>query len=359
MLPSSPEEEERLVERILWKLGFDIGLYPPHQRLLWDRLEKLLETARTYATYDEYDRESIRSAGVNFFVSLEEILDYSLSFATWALLSDHYGVTKFRCDFDEARRFMASRLNGLRLGSNDPLEFDAGGKNTLYALIQGFAVLAELCSGMIGGRNRGLIRPENELPGYYRKTEIELFPFLHKALILDLREGDRDRIIGLLREITATLETAQVCSIRNRLEHRRKDFPTQAEIERACSAVADTVSNMEAAGLCPLIYLYAGRTVDQYGRSVVMFKDYRGREIPVRRPSQYDLCGLPSLRRPQIIVACMHIGDSSELLRFKFEEISDYVEMWRGYPKRRPRVPFMELDEEFEYEQQQLQEQAS
>ncbi|HCX89684.1 MAG TPA: hypothetical protein DHT43_04015 [Deltaproteobacteria bacterium] len=356
VLPSFPEEEERLVEKILWKLGFDIGLYPPHQRLFWERLEKLLETARTYTTYDEHDRELIRSAGVNFFVSLEGILDYSLSFTTWALLSDHYGVTKFKCNFDDARRFMVSRLNGLQLGSNEPLEFNAEGKNTLYPLVQGFTVLAELCSELIEGRNGDLRRPENEFPGYYGKTEVELFPLLHKALILDLRKGDCDRIIGLLREITATFEKFQVCNIRNRIEHRRPDFPSQEEIERACGAVTDTVNKMEAAGVCPLIYLYSGRTVDQYGRNIVMFKDYRGRQIIVNRPSQYSLCRLPSLHWPQIIVPWVHIGDSVELLRFQFEEISDYVKMWRGYPKRRPRVPSKELKEKLDSEQKQLEE---
>jgi len=356
-LPASPEEEERLVEKILWKLGFDIGLYPPHQRLFWDRLDKLLEAARTYTTYNQHDRESIRSAGVNLFVSVEEILDYSLSFTTWALLSDHYGVTKFKCNFDEARRFMASRLNGLRLGSNEPLEFDAGGKNTLYPLVQGFAVLAQLCSEIIEGQNGELARPENELPGYYDKTEIELFPFLHKALVLDLRKGDCDLILRLLREITARLEKSQVCNIRNRIEHRRPDFPNQEEIERACVGVADTVNKMEAAGVCPLIYLYTGRTVDQYGRGLLIFKDYKAREITISQPSLYRVCRLPSIRRPQIIVPCMHINDSFELLRFQFEETSDYVEIWRDYPKRIPRVPSKEREEKLDSEQEQSEEQ--
>ncbi len=148
-LPSTPEEEDRLVEKILWKLGFNVRLYPTHQHLFWKRIDKFLETVRNCGTYNEYDKELIRSSGVNFFVSLEEILDYSLSFTTWALLSDHYGKTKFRCNFDEARNFMASRLNGLRWGSNEPLEFDPAAKNTLYPLIQGFRLLADLCNTIL------------------------------------------------------------------------------------------------------------------------------------------------------------------------------------------------------------------
>lgn len=355
--PSSPEQEEGLVDKILWKLGFDIGLYPPHQPLFWERLERFLQTARTYAMYNEHHRELIRSTGVNFFVSLEEVLDYSLSFTTWVLLSDHYGVTKFKCNFDDARRFMASRLNRRQVGSSE-VEFDPDGKNTLYPLIQGFAILAKLCNEIIEGKYGEIKRHESELPGYYGKTDIELFPFLHKALILDLREADRGQIISLLKEFTTTLERSQVCDIRNRLEHGRRDFPNQEEIERVCSAVSGTLSKMEATGVCPLIHLYAGRTVDHYGRGTITFKDYIGRETTVKLPSQYSVCGLPSSHEPQIIVPSMHIGDSAELLRFEFEETSEYVQMWKDYPKRRPRVPSEEMKEQSHAERKQLEEQV-
>lgn len=356
-LPTSPAEEEGLIERILWKLGFDVGLYPPYQRLFWERQAKLLETATTHTIYGERDRELIRSAGVNFFVSAEEVLDHSLSFTTWALLSDHYGVTKFKCNFDEARRFMASRLSGLRSGSGDPLVFDADGKNTLYPLVQGFGLLAELCTKTIETGNDELRRPEEELPGYYGKTEIEAFPFLHKALVLDLQQQDCDRIIALLTRITAVLEKFQVCNIRNRLEHKRPDFPNQAEIERACHALAEIVGEMEEAGVCPLVYLYAGRKIDQYGRGILIYKDYRGREVTLSEPSQHRVCRLPSVSAPQIIVRCMHIGYSSELMRFSFEETSDYVDMWRDYPKRLAGVPSKEPEEKLDSEQEQSEQQ--
>ena len=119
---------------------------------------------------------------------------------------------------------MATSLNGQRLGSNEPLVFDPNGKNTLYPLVQGFALLARVCSETIEDGSGTLKRPKNELPGYHNKTEIDLFPFLHKVLILDLTKSDRDRMIESLQEITATLEESQVCNLRNRLEHKRSLF---------------------------------------------------------------------------------------------------------------------------------------
>ncbi|GAJ10719.1 unnamed protein product, partial [marine sediment metagenome] len=219
--PSNPEEEKYIIDKILWKSGFDIGIFPPYQRLFWKRLEKFLNIVKTYTIHDERDKELIRSAGVNFFVSLEEILDYSLSFITWALLSDHYDITKFKCNLDDARRFLASHLNGRQLGSNKTLKLNGEGKNTLYPLIKGFTILAELCNEMAKGRRDRLKRPKNKLPGYHGKTEIEQFPFIHTSLILDLRKKDFDRIIGFLKEVTAILEKSQICNIRNRIEHKR------------------------------------------------------------------------------------------------------------------------------------------
>ena len=340
-LPASREEEKHLIEKILWKLGFDIGLYPPYLGQFWDRLEKFLTSARTYTVYSENDRESIRSAAANFFVSLEEVLDYSLSFVTWALLSDHYGVTKFTCNFDDARRFMASSLSGRQLVSNEPLNFDPEGKNTLYPLIRGFTILAELCSEILQGKQDKLRRPENELPGYYGRSDLHLFPFLHKVLLLDLRAQDRDSIISLLQKITAKLEKADVCSIRNRIEHRRKDCPIQEEIEIACSAIKEMVNETELAGVCPLICLEAGMTVDEYNRIVMKLKDYRGRIFEVIQPSWSAL----PVDQPIIVLPCMHVGDSIELVRFKFEETSEYVELWLDYPKSKTRVSPEELEQ--------------
>ena len=345
-VPSSSEEEDYLVDKILWKLGFDIGLYPRAPSRFWQRLENFLNAARSCTSYNERDREVIRSAGVNLFVSLEEVLENSLSFAAWALLSDHYGVTEFKCGLDEARRFMASRLTGLRHGSNDPLELDPEGKNTLYSLIQGFAVLAEVCRGIGEGDSSGLRRGDSELPGYYGKTEVQQFPFLHRVLVLDLGDEDRERIIALLGNVTSVLEAAQVHSIRNRLEHKRPGFPSRAEIEGACAATETAVNEMETAGMTPLVFFYSGSTSDRYGRTTFALEDYKGRKISVSRPSQYILCGLPPLRVPQIIVPSMHIGDSTELMRFAYVESSEYVELWRDYPKRRFDIPIEQIEEE-------------
>lgn len=342
VIPPSTEEEESLVDKILWKLGFDIRLYPPHEQLFWNRLGKLVDAATSYSNYDESVEDLIRSAGVNFFVSLEEILDHSLSFVTWALLSDHYRVTKFRCDISEARQFMASRLNGRQLGPNEPLEFDPGGKNTLYPLIQGFAVLAELCGEIIKNDSSKYRRPKTGLPRYYGRTEIEVFPFLHTVFVLDLTRSDYEQIISLLHNVTGTLEGSQICDIRNRLEHKRADFPNQKEIIAACEAIKGVVNKMEESGISPLVYLYSGETIDKYGRGFISYRNYRERGITISVPSQLRACRLPPPPAPLIISPSMHIGNTREPMRFECQETSEYTKMWQDYPKRRRAYPGFE-----------------
>jgi hypothetical protein len=266
------------------------------------------------------------------------VLDHSLSFITWALLSDHYVGTKFKCNFDEARSFMAVRLSGLQLGSNEPLRLDPTGKNTLYPLIQGFAVLAQTCKELLKEPEGAFRRPTNQLPDYYEETEISPFPFLHMLLLWDLRKDDSTRIIALLEEVTGVFESSDVSNVRNRIEHKRADFPDQSEIEKACHAVTSIMKKMEESGVCPMVYLYAGESVDEYRRKVVKLQDHKGTIIEIEQPSEFSPVGLPSVRQAQIVVPWMHIDDSFELMRFRVEETSDYTKILRTFPKRRSPV---------------------
>ena len=342
----NPDEEAKLIDKLLWKLGFNIPLYPEHQRVFWRWLERLLNVARTYAEYTENEKEAIRSAAVNFFVSLEEILDYSLSFVTWALLSDHFGVTKFKCNFDKARRKMAETLDARKFGSSDPLKFDPNGKNTLYPLIMGFGALVDICNEMLKGEHGNLMRPNSELPGFHGRTELELFPFLHTVLLLDLRKFDQERLLDFLSEITTALEKVDVCNVRNRLEHRRTDFPSQEEIEKAILAVSNVIERMEKSGVCPLIYIPSKLVKDQFGRRVIYLKDYKGREIQLYSPSQYEVSKMHAIEGPTIVVPWIHLGDSTDVLSFSYSETSEYEKIWENYPRRRSRVPDRELTED-------------
>ena len=336
-VPSNVDDENRLIDKMLWKLGFDMPRFPRYSNLFWERHEKFLECSRTYRKYTELDREQIRSAGVNFFVSLEEILDYSLSFITWVLLSDHYIDTNFTFSFDSCRKFMASKLSGIALGAEESIIFNPNGVNTLFPLIQGFKILSILSTEIVSKKSR-FVRPKEQFPRFSGYTNIIQFPFHHTHLLLDINPNDLKIIVDVLNEVTSVLEGAQICAVRNKIQHNRKEkeFPDQQDIEKACVAVADIVSKLETSGICPLLYLYNGQSVDQYSRMVTSYINFKNTEHKFFQPSQFSSCNMPDVGSSFVIVPWIKIGDSIERIRFRLIEESDFFDIWKNYPRRLP-----------------------
>ena len=333
-IPRSEEDKINIINKLLWKIGFDIHLYPEYLSLFWDRYAKFISilVSDGCQEYDERKMDLIRSSAVNFFVSLEQILGYCLSFSTWALLSDHYLDTHYKFNFNIAQSFMASKLND---NAEEKLIFDPSGKNTLYPLIMGFSCLSSICANMINNKEN-YIRPESEIPIPYKKTSIEIFPFLHRALILDLRNQDQEEVLDLLKEATTSLSRANVCSIRNRIEHSRekKEFPSKDEIERMCEVISSKVKDLIRFGLCPSVFWLMELSQDKYNRDFIKCNDWDGREIIMIISPQHSYCRFPNFSNPLVIVPGMHIGDSGEIMRFRFEETSSYTEMWKNFPRR-------------------------
>lgn len=333
--PKNVDEEQIIIKKILWKLGFDIHLFPEFVDLFWKRLDKFHSISTEKSNYSESDREAIRSSAVNLFVSLEDVLSHSLSFIAWALLSDHYQNTKYILNLSDAKKYMALKLGGVSLGET-VVEFDPTGKFTLFPLITGFNILSDKCLSILN-EHSDFERSDSEYLSCYKYSKLESFPFLHSILFLDLREKDKEKVKGLLRETYQSLTRAQVCDVRNRIEHARREseFPKREEIEKACLAMKTVVLDLIDYGIYPSVYYFAGQIIDEYKRILVKYKDYKNSEICLIQSNQFLSCGLPSFEKPIVIVPCMHIGDSAEFIRFEFEESSNYTAMWKNYPKKR------------------------
>ena len=331
-------QEEFLIDKILWKLGFDISSFPEQNYLFEDRSNKLLNLVEKEID-SEADRENIRSVAVNYFVSLEEILEQSLSFSTWVLLSDHYSTTKFKYRFKEARKFMAETLNEITFGS-ERLKYDLDGKNTLFPLVRGFSILSVLCEEKIKNE-RKYIRENSKKPSFQSETNIQLFPFQHDLFLLDLSNQDIEMILVFLKKITSVLENIKTADVRNRIEHKRGSFPKSREIKNMCVEINKLYLELVNYGVCPTVYFYAGETIDEYDRRFVKLRNYKNDIVVIMGPSQYDTCNLPNFDKTLVVVPCMKIGDSDQLIRFEFSDDSEFFEMWKNYPRKRklPAVP--------------------
>ena len=332
-LPTSKEEENKLIDKIIWKLGFNINVFPNYQNLFWKRLNAFLDVLNSYSLITEQEEETVRSKGANFFVSLEQILGYSLSFITWALLEDHYINTKFNFNFETAMIFMANTLNN-ELTDKDNIEYDPSGKNTLYPLIRGFKILADICKKLIAEEEKRK-RSEKDLPRYYGKTDIVTFPFLHKNLLLDIKQNERELLINYLEEISNDLERTQISNIRNKISHKRSKFPKRDEIIESVSEVSKIIDKMENFGICPLVYLFDKSIDDQFNRTKIILSNYRAKKNEIHMPSQFVAPNMPSTNSALILIPELHMRDSNENISFNFLETSDHVEMWKDYPKRK------------------------
>jgi len=336
-VPRTSADKDALVNKILWKLGFRVPLYPSLNELFWRRLEALKRVTNLDLAA-EADQEEARSVGVNLFVSLEEVLDQTLAFAVWSLLSDHYAggrYTGFQFNLQTARIVMVGKLNGVDLGRGEHLVLNSSGKNNLFGLIEGLRAMADMADRFLTEEDPSLYqRPYSEFPGYAGESGVELFPFVHTVAILDLDREAALHITALLRDAARALVRGNVMSVRNRIQHGGRDFPSKDQLNTAISSIEQAVLALEAGGICPLASLYAGTAFDQYGRSCAELRDYRGRITMLCQPSELRSSGLPGSITPQAIFRTARLSASAEVLRFSFQEDSEFSRLWADYPRR-------------------------
>ncbi|MEZ0454432.1 hypothetical protein ABTW24_22765 [Sphingobacterium thalpophilum] len=334
-MPTNMQEEEILIDKILWKLGFDINIYPTSLPKFWEMLQNFKDTVRSCGTNNDGDKEKIRSAAVNFWISLEEILEQTLSFMTWTILSDHFLQTQFKYNFEEARNFMCDKLHGYQIGSTDPLIFDKEGKNTLFPLAEGFTALLGISESLLAEGSEKYKRKEEDMPSFWHKTDLISFPFESTIYLFDIKPSNFKLLTNLLAEIPKSFTKNKVLSVRNRTQHKRDDFPSQDEILNACNCVEDIVCKIEVNGIYPNVFLFKNTMIDKFNRTKFEYEDYKGRNITLQPTFEFSGSKLPGRRSPQIIVPILTIGNSQELLRFKFEESSSYLKFWKDFPRKK------------------------
>ena len=334
-IPKTKDDENFFIEKLLWKLGFDIHQYPQFLSLFWKRSNKFKEIVKNNPFNNEPNIEIVRSAGVNYFVSLEEILSHGLSFTCWVLLADHLNSTKFIYNYYYARSFMVEKLNGRVYRSTESVVFDLTGKNSLFPLIVGYSILADLCKEISIIPPPDICLKKENVSNLNGINDLLLFPFKHNMLFFDLNDDEKTIFYNLMYEITEIMENKKICNLRNLIDHKRDEFPTKKELLDAIDSIEKIVDKMEKLGIIPRLYNRNAMTIDQYDRSKARFSDYNGSVEDLYLPSNFlNIPGMPNIHDPIIFVSWIHIGNTLEKMRFGFEEESDYIDLYRNYPKQ-------------------------
>jgi len=338
-LPTSAADEHTLIAKVVWKLGFKAQVYPKAHERLGLHLQAMRAVLGADAGQHIDVRDRIRSAGVNLFVALEEILDYSLALAGWTLLADHYSGRRFTFGLDQGQAFVAETLNR-SCANTTSVVFDREGKNTLYALVVGFDLLAREIRGRLNRGNEFL--RVHDMPGH-NGTTVDPFPLQHTCSVFDIERSDVMAALEIMASVTRELTSANVMSIRNRLDHQRKDFPTAAELIAVCKEIERIVTGLETSGLFSPPCIDVGARQDEYGRGVVLYRDYIGRTRSLPTPSYYRI--LPTSPGPMILLFGLRFTGSSEIVRLRLRETSTFEALWDGYPRRRPRARVEDIEE--------------
>jgi hypothetical protein len=337
--PTTLSGREELIEEVIWKLGFQVPTFPLINETLWKRVANLRDAISSLSSESEDSVELVRGIGSSTFATLEEVLDRALSFSTWSLLSDHYGrprVSRFKYLVSEARIKMADELSNRLMTDGSTIEFSTTGKNSLFGLVHGFTVLSDRCKEILEMRDdeRWIRKPEDS-PKWIDKTAIMPFPFRHVIPILDLSSESVEQLLEAYRKVTRILVAGDVMSIRNRFQHGGRIFPNEREISIALTAIEEAIEILEVLGAVPLVFVPTRRTLDGYKRGYMQMEDYKGRQVLLLDPSEFMRCDLPDVGTAQVIFTGARIASSSECLRFVFQELSGFTEMWSNYPRGR------------------------
>lgn len=330
------ENDEDLINAVLWKLGFAIDDLGETNATFWQALESVLQRARQGTVSSQSaDHENIRGAASTYFTALERLLDDSLAYTIWALTSDHYANPKpfvYRPDIDRSLAF--KRLNDFGGDSREKL----GNKNTLYPLTRAWVRLARYLQELEDNQ-ANYERSTNDFPEWASVQTLEKFPFAHTIAYLDLLPGSRGTIIKTLEEISSRFISGQVSEARNDWLHGQRTSSVESldRLREGIDDVREAVRHIEESGMSRQGYAAVSDIEDGNQRRTVVLTSLDGRNTSLFGPSPFSWLRLPRLTAVQCVMNSARFAEPAECLRFTVEVDSPYSQMWDNYP-RRPRL---------------------
>jgi hypothetical protein len=334
LIDGTDESDDLLLNTVLWKLGFQVlDLHQRHEKFFELHKRMLQHTRQSPVGRSDAELEELRGIAANYFAELESVLDDSLSYITWALTNDHYVSAKpfiYRPDIDRTTSFNLLSDMGRK---QRPERLNYSDRTTLYGLMRGFALLAQLLSDFEGKREE-MLRPEEHLPPWVGVQSLQRFPFVHTVPFLDLLVDCRVPIIGALNEISAALVASDISESRNEWLHGRRTVANLERLRLGLEKVGEAINRIGESGFARDRYHWMRNDVDGDGRRIAILANGSGRQIALFRPTPFAWLGLPKLSDSWYVMHLARFAEPSEVLRFGVEFESPYAKMWADYPRR-------------------------
>lgn len=336
--------DKKSVEKILWKLGFNPADYSDTLKRLKVRLSDFNQKLLSTPSIDtEDDREGIRSAGVNLFVSLEEFLDSLISYNVWLLYSDHFASNRFSYDIDEARHCVSQALSIPNEDEMVVVPWSENGDNTLGTLLYYLARTASWIESLEDANRDQLKKDEDDLPHYY-DDKLRPFPFRHTQLWADADVSELSKYKDGFITIARLIGQADLASVRNGIDHHRDEysFPESDKMFACVARLSQALESADVNRYFPKQFWLESKKENRYGVREYTYLDYADRELITFGPNV--AMGLPNqiYAHPVIIAPGNLLGYPNSQLMFWIQERNEYSNFWRDYPKRRKPEPARE-----------------
>lgn len=320
---------------LAWKLGFSIPAYDDKYTRLEERLAAFQSVVNKIANIEiESEREILRSAGVNLFVSTEEFLEELIAFNVWLLCSDHYRNTKFIYCAKDAVELVGSIISSGQ-GTGD-LEYvwSSDGKNTLGCLL----ACLDLTVKWMKGLNEALRVPLRvaDMP-HFADRDKRIFPYRHKALWANAEPQELTAYTKTFDAVAMAVKRSKLPAIRNGLDHKRskEDFPSIADMKEFCLQLQTALQLSDQTRLYPKVYWKARFEEGQFGQTAQTFRDYKGGTVTLRGPSVLAVSPPIRWNCPHVIAPGNLLGYPNGEIVFTFREVSEYMQLWGNYPRHK------------------------
>jgi hypothetical protein len=333
------EERDQLVNRFLWKFGFDPSRYGDEYLRLRSRMRQFKDVLlRIGSISTENDREEVRSHGVNLFVSVEDFLTELISYNVWLLASDHFIDTRnrFRYDARWALDTVGEHLSRQKEIDGTAFGWDTAGNNTLGSLLVYLTVAGKWMTSLMGKESADVQRSSEHFPAYVEDAEV-VFPFAHTELWADCDPNELANFVEGFEVIAKRLLKANLAEVRNGLDHKRNDssFPTTDNMLDCVNSLQDAFDYADINRYIPKAFWRVSGTTDRYGRRENVLCDYRGRDVLIKEPTTVYNRGSLSTKEPMLVAPGNLLGLPNAKLIFRILHTSEYAEYWKGYPRRR------------------------
>jgi hypothetical protein len=342
-LPSNPESDKGLIEKVLWKLGGDLPAPPSPESRVIERIKIFRRVSEVERSRSEEGIDAIRSAGINMFVAFEALLADVVDYVCWVFFSDHYSenrrmrfVYRQRMARDFSRPLLASR-------SRSGFEFDASGNNSLGTLIAALKEIAAIGDESLASP-ASFVRSEDGSPFEVAYSGIYEFPFTHTKLILDVEPESALHALNDLRNAASELDGAAVTKVRNGMGHPRSSFPGDEDVVKSCLGIERALAVLQALGALPTIYVRAGRSIDSFGRILTTMTDGGGKSVVLHGPFEVAGSGMPRPTVPQLIFTSLQLAHSSQPLRLSYIEETGFTKLLDAHAPLRPGGSIAEPD---------------